>query len=99
MAKLFILYTCDDWKSRSSMDMYYIGTSTKSGMKRLVQAVAKGIKERKFRYRSDGETSVSEQIESLKDDMKQSCACTLVYDINARLDCGFVELVQCNSYQ
>jgi len=98
MAKLFILYTCDDWKSRSSMDMYYIGTSSKAGMKRLVQAVSKGIKERKFRYNSDGEATVSEQIESLKSDMAHTGA-SIVYDLNTRLDYGFVEMVQCDSYQ
>lgn len=98
MAKLFILYTCDDWKSRSSMSMYYIGTSSKAGMRRLMQAIAKGIKEQEFRYNSDGEASVSEQLESLKRDMSQPGA-SIVYDINARLDNGFVELATCNSYQ
>lgn len=98
MAKLFILYTCDDWKSRSSMDIYYIGTSSKAGIKRLVQVVSKGIKEHKFRYNSDGEATASEQIESLKSDMAHTGA-SIVYDLNTRLDYGYVELVNVNSYQ
>lgn len=98
MAKLFILYTCDGWKSRSSMDMYYIGTSSKAGMKRLVQAVVKGIKNHDFRYNSDGTATVNEQIESLKVAAKHQ-GMSFWRDLQTRLDYGFVELVDCNSYQ
>lgn len=67
-------------------------------MKRLVQAVAKGIKERKFRYNSGGEATANEQIEALKSDIKHLGA-SFVYDLNTRLDYGFVDMVNVNSYQ
>ena len=59
MKRIYILSTCDDWKSRGSMIRYYVGSSDKAGTRRLLAAITKGIREhlsaglrmaRKFRY-------------------------------------------------
>ena len=99
MKRIYILSTCDDWKSRSSMIRYYIGSSDKAGTRRLLAAIAKGIREHLFRWATGGETvPVSEQIEDFQNDVKFAGA-TVVREIQSKLEGGSLELVEFNSYQ
>lgn len=99
MKRIYILSTCDDWKSRSSMARYYVGSSDKAGTRRLLAAIAKGIREHLFRWATDGErVPVSEQIENFQDDVKFSGA-AIAYEIETHLEGGCLELVELNSYQ
>ena len=99
MKRIYILSTCDDWKSRSSMVRYYVGSSDKAGTRRLLTAIAKGIREHLFRWGTNGEAvPVSEQIEEVQNDVKFAGA-TVVYEIQSKLEGGSLELVELNSYQ
>lgn len=99
MTCIYILSTCDDWKSRSSMTRYYIGSSDKAGTRRLLAAIAKGIREHLFRWGTNGETvPVSEQVENFQDDVKFAGA-TIAYEIETHLEGVCLELVELNSYQ
>lgn len=93
--KLYILSTCDAWKSSDSSCIYYIGTASKAGAERLVRIIAKGIYDGIFCYDSDGEASKSEQVESLKEDAKHT-GDSFLWNLNSKLDYGCVELVECN---
>lgn len=99
MKRIYILSTCDDWKSRSSMARYYVGSSDNAGTRRLLAAIAKGIREHLFRWGTNGEAvPVSEQVESFRDDVKFAGA-TVAYEIETHLEGGCLELVEFNSYQ
>lgn len=99
MKRIYILSTCDDWKSRSSMTRYYVGSSDKAGTRRLLAAIAKGIREHLFRWATDGEkVPVQEQIEDFQNDVKFTGA-TVAYEIETHLEDGCLELVEFNSYQ
>lgn len=61
MKRIYILSTCDNWKSRGSMIRYYVGSSDKAGTRRMLAAIKKvsgsiffvGLRmARKFRCRS-----------------------------------------------
>lgn len=41
MKRIYILSTCDDWKSRGSMIRYYVGSSDKAGTRRMLAAIKK----------------------------------------------------------
>ena len=99
MKRIYILSTCDDWKSRSSMVRYYIGSSDKAGTRRLLAAIVKGIREHLFRWATNGEkVPVLEQIEDFQNDVKFAGA-TVAHVIETHLECGCLELVEFNSYQ
>lgn len=99
MKRIYILSTCDDWKSRGSMIRYYVGSSDKSGTRRPLAAIAKGIKEHLFRWATNGEkVPVLEQIEDFQNDVKFAGA-TVVREIQSKLEGGSLELVEFNSYQ
>lgn len=99
MKRIYILSTCDDWKSRGSMVRYYVGSSDKAGTRRLLAAIAKGIKEHLFRWATNGEkVPVLEQIEDFQHDMKFAGA-TVTCEIQSKLEGGSLELVELNSYQ
>lgn len=99
MKHIYILSTCDDWKSRGSMIRYYVGSSDKAGTRRLLAAITKGIREHLFRWGTNGETvPVSEQVENFQDDVKFAGA-TIAYEIETHLEGGCLELVEFNSYQ
>lgn len=99
MKHIYILSTCDDWKSRGSMIRYYVGSSDKAGTRRLLVAIAKGIKEHLFRWATNGEkVPVLEQIEDFQHAMKFAGA-TVTYEIQSKLEGGSLELVEFNSYQ
>lgn len=55
MKRIYILSTCDNWKSRGSMIRYYVGSSDKAGTRRLLAAIKKGIREHIFRWATNGE--------------------------------------------
>lgn len=94
--KLFLLYTCDSWKSRNSFALYYIGASSKAGIKRIAKIIAKGIKGGTFAYNSDGERNTDEQIAFLEYDMLHGTLS--VSEINNRLEYGYLTLVPCDSF-
>lgn len=99
MKRIYILSTCDDWKSRGSMIRYYIGSSDKAGTRRLLTAIAKGIREHLFCWGTNGEkVPVLEQIEDFQHDVKFAGA-TVVREIQSKLEGGSLELVEFDSYQ
>lgn len=99
MKHIYILSTCDNWKSRSSMTRYYVGSSDKAGTRRLLTAIIKGIKAHLFSWATSGEkVPVSEQIEDFRNDVKFAGA-TVAYEIQSKLEGGSLELVEFNSYQ
>lgn len=99
MKRIYILSTCDDWESRGSMIRYYVGSSDKSGTRRLLAAITKGIKEHLFRWATNGEkVSVLDQIKDFQSDVKFAGA-TVVREIQSKLEGGSLELVELNSYQ
>lgn len=99
MKRIYILSTCDDWKSRGSMIRYYVGSSDKAGTRRLLAAIAKGIKEHLFRWATNGEkVPVLDQIKDFQSDVKFAGA-TVVREIQSKLEGGSLELVELNSYQ
>lgn len=42
--KIFLLSTCDAWKSSASMQPYFLVNSQKTGFKRLLNVIREGIK-------------------------------------------------------
>ena len=99
MKHIYILSTCDNWKSCGSMIRYYVGSSDKAGTRRLLAAIAKGIREHIFRWATNGEkVPVLEQIEDFQNDVKFAGA-TVVREIQSKLEGGSLELVEFNSYQ
>ena len=99
MKHIYILSTCDNWKSRGSMVRYCVGSSDKAGTRRMLAAIKKGIREHIFRWATNGEkVPVSEQIEEMRNDVKFAGA-TVVYEIQSKLEGGSLELVELNSYQ
>lgn len=99
MKRIYILSTCDDWKSRGSMIRYYVGSSDKAGTRRMLAAIKKGIREHIFRWATNGEkVPVLEQIEDFQNDVKFAGA-TVAYEIQSKLEGGSLELVEFNSYQ
>lgn len=49
MKRVYILNTCDEWKSWSSFHLYGIWASSKAGTRRLVNAIIAGIEKYFFR--------------------------------------------------
>lgn len=99
MKHIYILSTCDDWKSRGSMIRYYVGSSDKAGTRRMLAAIKKGIREHIFSWATNGaKVPVLEQIEDFQNDVKFAGA-TVVYEIQSKLEGGSLELVEFNSYQ
>lgn len=99
MKRIYILSTCDDWKSRGSMIRYYVGSSDKAGTRRMLAAIKKGIREHIFCWATNGEkVPVLEQIEDFQNDVKFAGA-TVAYEIQSKLEGGSLELVEFNSYQ
>ena len=94
--KIYLLSTCDSWKSRDSLSMFYIDKSTKVGTKRLVNAIIKGIKDGVFVYGSN-ESSKEEQVAMIEEDFKKG-GMTFFYDIQNKLDYGFLQVVECGVY-
>ncbi len=104
--KLYILSTCDIWKSTGSKQNYYIGTSSKAGTARLAKVIAKGIKDGYFLYGSIDFDIMSEedrwqtraaQIAELYDDLRSGCT-SFYYDLQSKLQYGMVELQELNGY-
>jgi hypothetical protein len=94
--KIFLLSTCDAWKSYASMRPYFLVNSTKTGIKRLLNVIREGIQNGVFAYGGD-DLEKSEQIACLEDDAKQ-CAASLYYDLRTKLEYGFLQLVEDGSY-
>lgn len=50
MRHVYVLNTCDEWKSYSSFHLFGIWASSKAGTRRLVNAIIEGIKKNYFSY-------------------------------------------------
>ena len=94
--KLFLLSTCDAWKSYASMHPYFLVNSQKSGIKRLLDVIRMGIQEGVFAYECD-ELEKSEQLARFENDARQG-ACALYADLQKKLEYGFLQLVEDGSY-
>lgn len=94
--KIFLLSTCDAWKSSASMQPYFLVNSRKTGIKRLLNVIREGIQKGLFVYESD-ELEKSEQIACLENDARQD-ATALCYDLQTKLEYGFLQLVEDGSY-
>ncbi len=94
--KIFLLSTCDAWKSSDSMRPYFLVNSQKSGFKRLLHVIREGIQNGVFAYESD-ELEKSEQLARLGNDAKQGGA-ALCYDLQTKLEYGDLQLVEDGSY-
>lgn len=46
--KIFLLSTCDAWKSSASMQPYFLVNSRKTGIKRLLNVIREGIQKGLF---------------------------------------------------
>lgn len=94
--KIFLLSTCDAWKSSASMQPYFLVNSYKDGFKRLLNVIREGIQNGVFAYESN-ELEKSEQLACFEDDAKQGAA-SLYYDLQTKLEYGFFQLVEDGSY-
>lgn len=94
--KIFLLSTCDAWKSSASMQPYSLVNSQKTGIKRLLNVIREGIKKGVFSYESD-ELEKSEQLACLENDAKQGIT-SLCYDLQVKLRYGFLQLVEDGTY-
>lgn len=94
--KIFLLSTCDAWKSSDSMRPYFLVNSQKSGFNRLLHVIREGIQNGVFAYESD-ELEKSEQLARLENDAKQGGA-ALCYDLQTKLEYGDLQLVEDGSY-
>lgn len=90
--KIFLLSTCDAWKSSASMQPYFLVNSQKTGFKRLLNVIREGIRKGVFAYESD-DLEKSEQLACFEDDAKQG-ADSLYYDLQTKLEYGFLQLVE-----
>lgn len=94
--KIFLLSTCDAWKSSDSMRPYFLVNSQKSGFKRLLHVIREGIQNGVFAYESD-DLKKSEQIARFENDAKQG-ETALCYDLQTKLEYGDLQLVEDGSY-
>lgn len=94
--KIFLLSTCDAWKSSASMQPYFLVNSRKTGIKRLLNVIREGIQKGVFVYESD-ELEKSKQIACLENDARQD-ATALCYDLQTKLEYGSLQLVEDGSY-
>lgn len=94
--KIFLLSTCNAWKSSASMQPYFLVNSRKTGIKRLLNVIREGIQKGLFVYESD-ELEKSEQIACLENDARQD-ATALCYDLQTKLEYGSLQLVEDGSY-
>ena len=67
--EIYTLYSCDAWKSYSSMRLFFIGDS----FKHVYAAIKKMIREEYAEYKSQiGMETTEEQVENLMDDMRSA---------------------------
>lgn len=94
--KIFLLSTCDAWKSSASMQPYFLVNSQKTGIKRLLNVIREGIQKGVFAYESN-ELEKSEQIACLENDARSGVD-ALYYYLTTKLEYGFLQLVEDGSY-
>lgn len=92
MKRVFVLNTCDEWKSFSSFHLYGIWASSKAGTRRLVNAIIAGIEKYYFSYK-DKYMDIAKQIESLREDAKTDCN-TFYSLLQNNLIYGSIELIE-----
>lgn len=91
MKRIFILHTCDEWKTLSSFHLFGTWPSTKAGCQRLVKTIIRCIDDGTFAY-EDENAPREEQIKRLKADEKRDSAAGFFYDLQCKLIYGSVEL-------
>ena len=72
MRHVYVLNTCDEWKSYRSFHLFGIWASSNAGTRRLVNAIIEGIKKNYFSYENQY-MDIAKQIESLREDAKTDC--------------------------
>lgn len=82
--KIFLVYSCDIWKSKDSMRLLMCTSSPQ----KLESCIVKKIMNDDFYYGYGGEQSCSESAAMFKKDL--DAAATIAY-INDHLDYGFVD--------
>ena len=90
MKKVYVLNTCDEWKSYGSFRLYGIWASTKAGTNRLVNAIIDGIRNGAFAY-NDEQMNAEMQIECLREDAKDSCI-DILKSLQSKLKYGSIQL-------
>lgn len=96
--KLYLLSTCDAWKSRGGMRPYYIGRSSKAGTRRLAKVIAAGVTDGTFEYcNHGGGRPVAEQKRQLYNDLAQGCT-SFYYALRVNLQFGDVTLIDCDAF-
>lgn len=90
MTRVYVLNTCDAWKTHSSFNLYGIWASSKIGTRRLVNAIIKGIKNGSFAYNNE-QADIEEQIKSLREDTRGGCL-SLYQSLQSKLIYGSVQL-------
>lgn len=92
MKRVYILNTCDEWKSYNSFRLFGIWASSKAGTRRFVSALVKGIKDKCFFY-EDEYIDVKEQIERLRMDAQNDCN-TFYSLLQRKLIYGSIQLAE-----
>lgn len=67
MKKIYILSSCDEWKSYSTMNLIMASTS----ITKIKSEIIKQIKEGNIEYNRVGSESKTEQIKDFKEDLKK----------------------------
>lgn len=91
MKKVYVLNTCDEWKSYGSFRIYGIWASSKAGTKRLANAIIYGIRNGDFAY-NDEQMDAEMQIECLQEDAKLCCI-DILESLQSKLKYGAIQLM------
>lgn len=91
MKKVYILNTCDEWKSYESFRLYGIWSSSKAGTSRLVNAIIDGIRNGDFAYNEE-QIDAEMQIKCLREDSKKGCI-DILKSLQSKLKYGSIQLV------
>lgn len=83
---IFVLFTCDTWKSTASMRLACATTSTI----KLRKAVERCIHEDRMSYHEDCYDGAAAQVKALRNDWKT----IEPQEINPFLDCGYIEVCE-----
>lgn len=94
---IYTLYTCDAWKTYSSMSEYWIGTS----FRQLIKAIKKGLRERTFSCSNDTD-SVREQVQIFNQYLEQ-CPWWYtkeqrIHEVAQHIDFGYISINTNNSF-
>ena len=88
MKRVYILWTCDEWKSRSSMRVRTVSTRRSA----IEASVLKGIEAGDFDYTGTPDKNYRK---NMAQEFLHHCrSCAPISDINAALRFGFIEVFE-----